>query len=211
MLELSLTPYDVLRLRKGTGLNSGQLLENYIIAEHCSGDPFPRFYLTMVDDGRASCVFVDKSGCTVYNDRPGACRTYPLGRAAVSGTESSIKEHYVLLREAHCLGFAENQIQDIAGYSKDQGLEPYNRFNDKVASILQHETIRKGFDPSKRLADLYTLALYNIDTFREKIFSDTISSVHLTASEKKVLEEDEQLLGFAIEWFYNNYAEINRI
>jgi len=202
MLELSLTPYDVLRLRKGTGLNSEELLENYIITEHNSDEPFPRFYLTMVDDGRASCVFVDKSGCTIYNHRPGACRTYPLGRGAANETDGNIREHYVLLRETHCLGFAENQIQDIGGYSKDQGLEPYNRFNDKVASILQHETIRKGFTPSKRLTDLYTLALYDIDTFRKKIFSDTISSIHLTASEKKVLEDDEQLLGFSIDWLY---------
>ena len=83
MLELALTPYDVLRLRKATGLTSRELLENYIITEQDPGEPFPRFYLTMVDDGRASCVFVSPQGCTVYPHRPSACRAYPLGRAAV--------------------------------------------------------------------------------------------------------------------------------
>ncbi len=200
LLELALTPYDVLRLRKGTGIHSEKLLEHYVIIEHKPGEPFPRFYLTMVDDGRASCVFVTKSGCTIYNHRPGACRTYPLGRAAVKGTDDVIEEHYVLLRESHCRGFAEKKEQDITAYSKEQELGVYNRFNDRVASILQHCAIRNGFIPSKDQAGLYTLALYNIDTFREKLFSDKIASVQLGDAEKSSLQDDEQLLDFAINW-----------
>ncbi len=202
LLELALTPYDVLRLRKGTGIHSGKLLEQYIIIEQKPGEPFPHFYLTMVDDGNASCVFVDKSGCTIYNHRPGACRAYPLGRATVSGLNNVITEDYILMKESHCRGFAEKEEQNIVTYSRDQGLEEYNRFNDAVASILQHHTIRNGFLPSKRQAELYTLALYDIDTFREKLFSDEITSLRLGKSEKKVLENDEELLGFAIKWLY---------
>jgi len=202
LLELALSPYDVLRLRKGTGVHSSKLLENYIILEHKPGEPFPRFYLTMVDDGRASCVFVDKSGCTIYDHRPGACRTYPLGRAAISETNDVIEEHYVLMRETHCRGFAEKEEQNIVKYSRDQGLEEYNRFNDEVASILQHNAIRNGFIPSKKQAALYTLALYDIDTFREKLLSDKIASVRLEVSEKEILQDDEQLLLFAIKWLY---------
>ena len=202
LLDLALTPYDLLRLRKGTGMHSKKLVENYIITEHTPDEPFPRFYLTMVDDGRGSCVFVGKSGCTVYNHRPGACRTYPLGRAAVSKTDGGIEEHYVLMREPHCRGFDEKRQQDIARYSREQGIEIYNHFNDGVASILQHDAIQNGFMPSKQQTDLYTLALYNIDTFREKLFSDKIESAHLTVFEKESLEDDELLLDFAIKWLH---------
>ena len=202
LLELALTPYDVLRLRKGTAMHSGQLLENFIIKEQNPGEPFPRFYLTMVDDGRASCVFVTESGCTVYEHRPAACRTYPLGRAAIRVENDVIEEFYVLMKEAHCCGFTEKEIQDIGRYSKDQGLEIYNWFNDAVAPILQHDRIRKGFTPTKKQADLYTLALYNIDTFREKLFSGEIASIDLTTFEREKLQDDEQLLRFAIDWLY---------
>ena len=202
MLDLALTPYDLLRLRKSTGMHSEKLLESYIIVEHNPDEPFPRFYLTMVDDGRGSCVFVGKSGCTVYKDRPGACRTYPLGRAAVSRTEGVIEEHYVLMRETHCRGFAEKKQQDIARYSREQGIETYNQFNDSVASILQHDVIKNGFMPSKKQADLYTLALYNIDRFREKLFSDRIQSPRLTALEKRTLADDEEMLHFSIKWLH---------
>ncbi len=202
LLELALTPYDVLRLRKGTGIHSAKLHEQYIILEHKPGEPFPQFYLTMVDDGRASCVFVDKTGCTIYNHRPGACRTYPLGRAVVKRLDNIITEDYILMKEHHCRGFAEKEEQDIIKYSRAQGLEEYNRFNDAVASIIQHDTIRNGFFPSKGQVDLYTLALYDIDTFREKLFSDEITSLRLGDSEKKILENDELLLDFTIKWLY---------
>jgi len=199
LLELALTPYDVLRLRIGTGLHSRELLDNYIIIEHDAGEPFPRFYLTMVDDGRASCVFVSKSGCTVYDHRPAACRAYPLGRAVIRGEGRVVEEHYVLMKENHCRGFSEKTIQDVRKYSKEQGLEIYNRFNDGITTIIQHDSIRKGFIPSKRQTDFYTLALYDIDTLRENLLSDKIESVQLTLQEKKNLEEDERLLLFAID------------
>lgn len=183
-------------------MSSSKLFENFIITEHETNEPFPRFYLTMVDDGRASCVFVTESGCTVYNHRPAACRTYPLGRAVTRSENDGLEEHFVLLREPHCRGFAEAKEQDCSQYTKEQGLAVYNRFNDAVAAILQHDIIKEGFIPSKEQVELYTLALYNIDTFRKKIFSDEILSVQLTASQKRQLQGDEQLLLFAIDWLY---------
>ena len=104
------------------------------------------------------------------------------------------------MREPHCRGFAEKKQQDIARYSREQGIERYNHFNDGVASILQHDAIKNGFIPSKKQTCFYELALYNIDTFKEKLFSDEIESAHLTVFEKKKLEDDERLLDFAINW-----------
>jgi len=201
MLELALTPYDVLRLRMATGLTSGQLLESHIITEQDPGEPFPRFYLTMVDDGRASCVFVTKLGCSVYEHRPGACRAYPLGRAVVRRQENgTMEEHFVLMREDHCLGFQEPISQNAVQYSTDQELQTYNRFNDAVAAILQHDSIRKGLIPSAKQIDLFVLARYNIDSFRELAQNDQLDAVALTPAEKNHLLQDEALLLFAVDW-----------
>jgi uncharacterized protein len=202
MLELALTPYDVLRLRKATGLTSGELLDDYIIIEQDPGEPFPRFYLTMVDDGRASCVFVADSGCTVYEHRPAACRAYPLGRAVIRGEDGCMQEHFVLLKEEHCQGFQEPAVQNALRYGLAQELTTYNRFNDALAVILQHESIRKGFIPSAGQIDLFILALYNIDTFREKLYCGQLGSSPLTATEKARLQSDEKLFLFAIDWLH---------
>ena len=200
MLELSLTPYDVLRLRTAINLTSRQLLDNYIIIEQDPGEPFPRFYLTMVDDGRASCVFISDQGCTVYEHRPAACRTYPLGRAVMVGENGTINEHFVLMREDHCRGFEEPEVQSARQYSIEQDLLTYNRFNDAVAVILQHDAIRKGFIPSASQIESFILALYDIDSFREKLLNERLDSIVLSPAEKKRLISDEMLLSFGIDW-----------
>ncbi|BHH81754.1 zinc/iron-chelating domain-containing protein [Desulforhopalus sp. 52FAK] len=206
MLELALSPYDVLRLRHSTGKNSSELLNEYIIQEQDPGEPFPRFYLTMVDDGRASCVFVAKDGCTIYKDRPAACRTYPLGRAAQLCDNGSVKQHFIVIEEHHCQGFQEKVVQTPLEYTKDQELEQYNCFNDAVAAILQHKAIRQGFIPSKKQVELFTLALYDLDRFRQMIVQ---ADLDVPETDGINIDNDEQLLKIAISWvkteLYSNF------
>jgi uncharacterized protein len=199
-LELALTPYDVLRLKKATGLKSSAFLETYVIIEQERHDIFPRFYLTMVDDGNASCVFVSEQGCTVYKDRPGACRAYPVGRAAMLTDRNTIEEFFVLLEEKHCQGFSRDQKQTPKQYCREQDLSSYNRFNDAVMTILRHDRIRQGMILSREQIKLYILALYNLDTFRTMILNDQLPDVVLDTPRKQELEEDETLLLFAIGW-----------
>ncbi len=196
MLELSLTPYDVLRLRQGTGLCSSDVLQRFIIIEQDPGEAFPRLYLTMVDDGKASCVFLGAKGCSIYEHRPGACRTYPLGRA-VSRTPTGTEEHFVMMKEAHCQGFLESVEQTPRSYCIDQQLACYYQFNDLVMGILQHEAIRAGFIPSHQNIELYLLVLYNLDTFRSLLFDNRLD-VSITAEHLKTLQDDENLLRFGI-------------
>lgn len=200
-LELALTPYDVLRLKRATGLVSSVFLERYVITEQDQTVAFPRLYLTMIDDGQASCVFVAMTGCTVYRDRPGACRAYPMGRATILSDENSPEEFYVLLAERHCRGFDQSASQTPKSYSQNQGLDVYNRFNDAVGAIQQHQLIRQGMVPTKEQIQDYLLSLYDLDTFREAILSDSLPHVPLdTATRRKLEEDDEELLLFAIEW-----------
>ena len=197
-LELALTPYDVLRLRYATKLNSNELLTTYIIKEQTETDIFPRFYLTMVDDGNASCVFVTKRGCSIYQHRPGACRNYPLGRA-VTLEKTGIKDFFVLLHEPHCHGFTEKTIQTVASFSQSQEVASYNRFNDMVVEIQQHERIKKGMRLTKEQADLFTLALYDLDTFKQKIKD---GDIRIEGDEPfpDDVKDDEKMLLFAFGW-----------
>lgn len=199
-LELALTPYDVLRLKQQTKLDSSSFLEQYVIQEQEAEDSFPRFYLTMVDDGRASCVFVSDSGCTVYPGRPGACRAYPMGRAAMRHDDNSVEEFFVLLSEPHCHGFQEQDVQTIERYGKEQDLQRYNSFNDRVALLLQHEKIRQGMQLSPEQTELYVLALYDLDSFRKQLNEGRLPQQSHYSSKKDACKDDEQLLLFGIEW-----------
>ncbi len=199
-LELALTPYDVLRLKQETGLHSNTFLERYVIQEQEADEPFPHFYLTMVDDGRASCVFVSDQGCTVYQGRPGACRAYPMGRAAIRQEGNSMQQFFVLLKETHCHGFQENEAQTAIKYSLNQGLKRYNELNDRVASLLQHEKIRGGMQLTDKQNEFFVLALYNLDSFREQLEADELPNQEHYLSQRESYTDDEQLLLFAVEW-----------
>lgn len=200
-LELALTPYDVLRLKKGCGLRSDEFLDRYVIIEQEEHETFPRLYLTMVDDGRASCVFVSNAGCTLYQDRPGACRAYPMGRAAILQPDNIMDNFFVILQESHCQGFQEQQKQNAATYSVEQGLTTYNRFNDAVATILQHDQIRQGRRFSEKQRELFILGLYNLDLFRTQLLTGNLPGAkQLDASTKVRLADDEELLLYAIDW-----------
>jgi len=200
LLDLALTPYDVLRLRRATALGSGEFLKRYVIVENEGGEAFPRLFLTMIDDGRGSCVFVSPRGCTVYKHRPGACRAYPVGRAAVQTTTGAIKEHFVLVEEEHCLGFREAASQTADAYCTHQGLADYSRFNDLTARLLQHDKVRQGMILSSQEKDLFLLALYDLDRFRTLLHNGEFADITPETAGDLRTKPDEELLLYAMTW-----------
>jgi len=206
-LDLALTPYDVLRLKNRLQMHSGSFLEKYVIIEWEEGQLFPTCYLTMVDDGRASCVFVEKSGCSVYPDRPGACRSYPVGRGARRKKDGGMEEMFVLVKEPHCLGFEEPPEQTPLEYFVDQELEAYNLANDAIVPLLQHKRIHQGFRPDKAQLDQFILALYNLDMFRQEMADGRITMNRpLSAMELQALAgDDEQLLQLGLRWLLQEF------
>jgi len=204
-LELALTPYDVLRLKNGLGMSSGEFLERYVIIEKEEEDIFPRLYLTMVDDGRASCVFVNKEGCTVYADRPGACRAYPMGRASMRRDDNSVQDFYVLLCEDHCKGFAEAARQTPLQYSIAQGLDVYNAMNDILVPLLQHDRIRQGVRLSTEQTELFVSCLYNLDEFRAKLLDGSLTPAPSKKELEGRLNDDRELLRYGVQWLCDRF------
>lgn len=207
-LDLALTPYDVLRLKRHLGVTSEQFLQHYMIVEWDESHIFPTCYLTMVDDGRASCVFISQEGCTVYANRPGSCRAYPVGRGAAKGSAETATESLVLLREPHCRGFAETGQQTVRTYLLDQGLAPYNQYNDALLPLLHHATIQnRTFRPSQQHYNQYMLALYDLDQFSRQIVAGRIvlqrplTPLQLTG----LTDNDEELLRLGISWLMQEF------
>jgi len=201
-LDLALSPYDVLRLKKRLNLHSGTFLERYVIIAWEETMTFPVCYLTMVDDGRASCVFVrPESGCSVYPDRPGACRAYPVGRGSRLRSDGSSEELFVLVQEPHCHGFSESVRQTPDQYFTDQGLDEYNRFNDALMPLYHHPRLGEVHLDRSHL-DQYVMALYNLDLFRQEMADGRIRMNRpLTPVELSAMAgDDEELLFLGIRW-----------
>jgi Fe-S-cluster containining protein len=200
LLELTITPYDMLRLRRATGLNSTAFLHQYVITEESAEEFFPHLFLTMLDDGRASCPFVSAHGCTVYPNRPGACRAYPLGRACRQIAPGRSEEDFILVREPHCHGFTEEVQQTTEQYCSDQGLAIYNKFNDIIASLLKHPGIhRRGpLEPAEK--DLFMLLLYDTDQLRTALAGNLLTDITPITTQSLLSKSDEDLLLWAVDW-----------
>lgn len=200
LLDLALTPYDILRLRRATGLDSRGLLDRYVIIEQETDGAFPRLYLTMVDDGRGSCPFVSSNGCSVYQHRPGACRVYPLGRAARQDKSGKIEEQFVLVKEEHCRGFEEDTCQTAEHYSIEQGMTEYCVFNDALAALLHNEKTCQEFTPTTTEKELFLLVLYNLDEWRSILLRGAYDSIDSNTAHTVGQSADEDLLLFSLKW-----------
>lgn len=201
-LDLVLSPYDVLRLRRSLGISGDPLIQRFGRIEPAPRSGLPLVYLRMRDDERQSCPFVSAEGCTVYANRPGACRAYPLGRGTSMTPQGEISEQYVVVREEHCLGFAEPRAcWSIASWVGDQGLTEYNTNNDRYLALV--DRFGRMRDPVRRaLAVPAVFALYQLDTFptrieREALFEKLAVSI---PGRVEIMNDEVARLSFAIEW-----------
>jgi len=99
-LQLCLTPYDTLRLRKRLGMTADEFMDRHTDLRLRTLHGFPELMMKMSENESKRCPFVTDSGCSVYEDRPGACRIYPLGRASKKHPMTGLsQEFYFTVRE----------------------------------------------------------------------------------------------------------------
>ena len=197
-LELALSPYDVVRLRQNLALSSKNFLEQYAIIEFSLDDDYPKVYLAMIDDGRASCPFVSAAGCGVYTDRPAACRTYPIGRGASLDQNGEAREQFVIITEDHCRGFAEEHSQTVNEWQNDQQAKDFNRSNDRLLPLLTHDLDQPFPRLSDEKARLYIDTLYRLDQFKIPLT--------LNGPDQEAVPADEQaVLINAINWLQQQW------
>jgi len=183
-------------------MSATEFIGRFAVVEEDENGGFPRLYLGMVDDGKASCPFISEKGCRVYNSRPGACRAYPVGRGATLDVKGRLHEIHVLVREEHCLGFREPDSHTVAEWFENQGLNDYNAFNDEVLSLLQHEQMHQSVCFTCKQKENFMLALYKLDEFRKVVSAVAFQKTNKLSQEEReaILEDDLSLLRFGIDW-----------
>ena len=203
-LTLPLTPYDVLRLRRQLGMGGEDFLRTFATLRSFPDTGFPLPLLRMLESPDAPCPFVTPAGCSVYEDRPGACRCYPLGRGARMGADG-VAERFFLVREEHCRGFDHGTARTPAQWFASEGMDSYTAFNDRYMRLMALvRATEKQLEP--RLATTAVLCLYQLDKFRELITAMRIfSRVEVPPDEQaRIMEDslagDEAALGFALDW-----------
>jgi Fe-S-cluster containining protein len=202
-LNQFLTPYDILRLKDRLAMSSGQFLERYTVRHVGPESGLPVVSLKPEAGDARACPFVTSRGCRVYADRPSSCRTYPLVRAVSRSRETGrLSEHFMLLKEPHCRGFEQRISRTVRNWLEDQEVEVYNRINDRMMEVIRLKNIRHPSPLDIPAQHLFSLALYDLDTFRVQVFEkglvDAISPD--PSLMERAAEDDLALLSVGIEW-----------
>ena len=197
-LNLVLTPYDILRLKNRLEMRSENFLETHVVSNLDRSEGFPKVQLKMTENPGRPCPFVRPEGCSIYEDRPGACRTYPLGRGSARGG----RETFFLVQEDHCRGFAESRAWKVGEWLADQGLEIYNRYNDLWMEIITSNASLGDEAYRVKKIQMFFMASYNLDRFRDFVFQSRFLDMFDLDLEmvEKMQQDDEALLGLALDW-----------
>ena len=202
-LNLVLTPYDILRIKNRIGLSSDDFLNHYTDMRFDQQSRFPMVSLQMNADEGRKCPFVTSEGCTIYEDRPGACRIYPLGRAALKlDSEETARQKFFVVAEEHCLGFQEKKLWTVESWVEEQGLDEYNAMNDHWLEIIGSA---KSLGPAKTIQQkmqMFHMASYNLDKFRRFIFESKFFELFEIEIEwkEKIASDDVALMMFSFDW-----------
>ena len=200
-IDISLTPYDVLRMKKRLGVSSTEFLKDYTVPYEMEKDGIAGIKFRPVENGTA-CRFMKPEGCDIYSDRPTACRYYPVALLSMRKQDEYVdRDSYAIVKEDHCKGHDEKRSLTIADYRKEQGLEEY----DELARGWRQLVLKKKSSgpaigkPSLRSRQLFFMACYDVDRFREFVFSSSFTNLFELKQEEKdaFATDDIALMQFA--------------
>ncbi len=159
--------------------------------------------LKMEDAPAKPCPFVGDQGCTVYDARPWACRMYPVGMAlppARPGVEP--EPTHFLFEDDFCHGRATARSWTVAQWERDQGIRERDDLEQGFRELVGHPWFIGGRQLDPRRIELFHMAAYDLDTFREFVFSTSfVRRFDLEPALVEALRTDDRaLLRFAFRW-----------
>jgi len=203
-INIILTPYDILRIRRALEMDADEFLLRFTTPVYLEKTDLPGVKILLDENGR--CPFVTEKGCTIYPYRPTTCRYYPVGmsyfhEAPASKDEEGItEEFYFLVKEPHCKGHEEEQVMTIREWRIDQGIDESDEMNKEWMELVMR---RKSFGHQATLSEqakrIFFLASTNLDKFREFVFNSSFLDTYDIDQEtqEKIKKDDVELMRFA--------------
>lgn len=206
-IDIMLTPYDILTMRKKLEMSSEKFLAIFTTPQLLEKAELPVVTMKLLDDERQSCPFVDdEDGCVIYDERPTTCRYYPIGVGNLSYSaeqEGEKDEFFFTIKEKHCFGFEEDKEWTVGEWREDQGIELRDKINDGWMELIVR---KKSLPPSMKLSEetkkMFFMVCYNIDKFKDFVFNSSfLDRFDFSETEiEKIKNDDVELLQFGFDW-----------
>jgi Fe-S-cluster containining protein len=204
-LNIILTPYDIIRMKNRLALTCDQFLAIYTKPEMLARTKLPVATLKMLDDEKKSCPFVTPQGCIIYEDRPVACRYYPLGMASFreQEIEPTGEDFYFMVRESHCLGFHADKEWTVSEWRQDQGVGPYDEVNRGWTDfMLRKKSFGFQADLSEESRAMFFMVSSNVDKLKRFIFESSFLDKYDVGKDtlEQIKTDEVALLNFGFDW-----------
>jgi hypothetical protein len=202
-VNIVLTPADVLALARRTGLTTREFLDRHTLMPITKELHLPVVMLRMGDAPEKRCPFVGEKGCSVYEARPWACRMYPVGMALPPARPGVAPEPaYYLFEDDFCHGRKESRTWTVESWQHDQKIPDREELEQGFRDLVGHPWFIGGRQLDTRRIELFFMAAYDLDTFREFIFKTTfVQRFDLDEALVEALRTDDHaLLRFSFRW-----------
>lgn len=193
-IKIILTPFDILRLRKYLNMPADEFLLRFTTPTYIEKTDMPGVMIHLDEEGR--CPFVTPEGCTIYQERPSACRYYPIGMANFheSAKEGQDAEKFFFkVSEEHCKGHEEDKEWTIREWREDQGVDLCDDMNREWMELVMR---RKSFGHQANLSEqgkkIFFMASTDTDKFRSFVFeSSFLEKYDIDQETLDLIKEDD--------------------
>ncbi|MCF8057049.1 MAG: YkgJ family cysteine cluster protein [Desulfocapsa sp.] len=214
-IKIVLTPYDILMLKKRLNIPAHEFLQEYTTPVYLEKTDMPGVALKLREDDDNKCPFVTPEGCTVYTDRPSACRYYPVGMADFHEGQGAMGEgadqkdeekFFFIVKEDHCKGFEEDKEWTVAEWRADQGVDVRDEMNKEWLRLVMR---RKSFGHQASLSEqakrMFFMSSTDLDHFRRFILESTFLDTYIIDDEtvEKIKNDDVELMLFSFKYLAN--------
>lgn len=211
-IKIVLTPYDILMLTRRLQIAPHEFLHAYTTPTYLEKTDMPGVAIKLREEDN-KCPFVTPEGCTVYTDRPTACRYYPVGMADfreggskdADGNEVTPDEEkfFFLVKEDHCKGHEEDKLWTVGEWRADQGVDVRDEMNKKWLRLIMR---RKSFGHQANLSEqakrMFFMASTDLNHFRRFIFESSFLDTYVLDEKliEKIKDDDVELMLFSFDY-----------
>jgi uncharacterized protein len=202
-VNIILTPLDVLGLSRRLGMTTTAFLAAHTVRLETKELQLPVVALRMSDADGKPCPFVGPVGCTVYDDRPWACRMYPVGMAlppARAGEEP--QPLFFLFEDEFCDGRQDGAAWTVEQWRGDQGVVEREELEKGFRALVSHPWFIGGRRLDDKRTEMFFTGCYDLDRFRTFVLeSSFLDRFTLDAELIRALKSDDhELLQLAFRW-----------
>jgi uncharacterized protein len=203
-IDIILTPFDILRLRKYLNLSADEFLLRFTTPTYVEKTDLPGVKIHLDKDGR--CPFVTDAGCTIYPERPSACRYYPIGMANFhEGGQEGIQSErfFFIVKEDHCKGHEEDKEWTIREWRADQGVDLCDEMNREwLEIVMRRRSFGHQASMSEQAQKIFFMASTDTDKFRDFVFNSSFLDTYEVDQETldKIKEDDIEMMLFSFQY-----------